>query len=82
MQISAADMIGIVGTALVVIAYMMQQLGKLASDSLSYLYMNLGGAILLLVSLLASFNLASFIIELFWIAASLVGLYKYHQKQK
>jgi len=39
--------------------------------------MNLTGAILLLISLCYNFNLASFVIEIFWIAASLIGLYKY-----
>jgi len=81
MQISAADIVGIVGTALVVLAYGLQQFDKLTGDSLPYLAMNLGGAILLLISLCVNFNLASFIIELFWIAASLVGLYKYYQKR-
>jgi len=39
--------------------------------------MNLVGAILLLISLCYNFNLASFVIELFWITASLIGLYKF-----
>jgi len=46
---------------------------------LGYNMMNLVGAILLLVSLCFKFNLASFVIELFWIAASLVGLYRWLQ---
>lgn len=82
MQISAADIVGIAGTALVVLAYGLQQFGKLTGDSLPYLVMNLSGAVLLLISLCVHFNLASFIIELFWIAASLVGLYKYYQKKR
>jgi hypothetical protein len=64
MHITAIDIVGMLGTALVVLAYLLQQLGKLAGDALSYLYMNLGGAILLLISLCVNFNLASFVIEL------------------
>jgi hypothetical protein len=45
--------------------------------SLSYNMINLVGALLLLVSLCFKFNLASFVIELFWIGASLIGLWKY-----
>ena len=73
------DVIGMSGTALVVGAFFMLQLGKAQANGLIYNLMNLFGAILLLVSLCYNFNLASFVIELFWIAASLIGLYKYHK---
>lgn len=71
------DIIGMSGTFLVVGAFFMLQLEKLTPDSLAYNLINLSGAILLLISLCYNFNLASFVIELFWIAASLIGLYKY-----
>lgn len=71
------DVIGMSGTALVVGAFFMLQLGKAEPTGIVYNVMNLTGAILLLISLCYNFNLASFVIELFWIAASLIGLYKY-----
>ncbi|WP_440056755.1 CBU_0592 family membrane protein (plasmid) [Pseudoalteromonas sp. T1lg65] len=71
------DVIGMSGTFLVVGAFFMLQLDKATPDSLTYNLMNLSGAILLLISLCYNFNLASFVIELFWIAASLIGLAKY-----
>ncbi|BBN83447.1 hypothetical protein PA25_34320 [Pseudoalteromonas sp. A25] len=71
------DVIGMSGTALVVGAFFMLQLGKASPESLTYNLMNLSGAILLLISLCYNFNLASFVIELFWIAASIIGLVKY-----
>ena len=71
------DIIGMTGTFLVVGAFFMLQLGKAAPTGLLYNIMNLSGAILLLISLCYNFNLASFVIEIFWIAASLIGLYKY-----
>ncbi|CAM4211427.1 hypothetical protein PSBY109024_16045 [Pseudoalteromonas byunsanensis] len=73
------DVIGMSGTGLVVGAFFMLQLGKAAPESLTYNLMNLSGAILLLISLCYNFNLASFVIELFWIAASIIGLVKYYK---
>jgi len=71
------DIVGMTGTFLVVGAFFMLQLGKATPTGLLYNMMNLSGAILLLISLCYNFNLASFVIEIFWIAASLIGLYKY-----
>ena len=71
------DIVGMTGTFIVVGAFFMLQLGKATPTGLLYNMMNLSGAILLLISLCYNFNLASFVIEIFWIAASLIGLYKY-----
>ncbi len=77
-----ANIIGMLGTSMVVGTYFLLQLNKLDSKGLAYNIWNLVGAILLLISLLIHFNLASFVIELFWIAASLVGLYNYWKRRK
>lgn len=77
----AANIIGMIGTMLVVGTYFLLQLEKLDSKGLAYNIWNLVGAILLLISLLVHFNLASFVIEIFWIAASLVGLVRYYQRR-
>lgn len=76
------DIIGMSGTMLVVGSFIMLQLEKLNPKSLTYNLTNLIGAILLLISLCYNFNLASFVIELFWIAASIIGLVKYYTKSK
>jgi len=76
------DIIGMSGTALVVGSFFLLQLGKLAPTDLGYNIMNLSGAILLLVSLYFNFNLASVVIEIFWIGASCIGLYKYLKQSK
>ena len=65
------------GTSLVVGAFFQLQLGKMDATGLAYNLMNLIGAILLLISLSYHFNLASFVIEIFWISASVIGLYRY-----
>ncbi|RKF18816.1 hypothetical protein DBZ36_10515 [Alginatibacterium sediminis] len=74
------DVIGLSGTGLVVGAFMLLQLERLDPRGLTYNVMNLSGAILLLISLCINFNLASFVIEVFWIVASLVGLFKYAKR--
>ena len=75
------DTIGMLGTILVVLAYCLLQLERTDPRGLAYNMINLIGAILLLVSLCFHFNLASFVIEIFWIAASLIGLWKYLRRQ-
>ncbi|NRA85622.1 MAG: hypothetical protein HRU22_18145 [Gammaproteobacteria bacterium] len=77
-----SDIIGMSGTALIVGSFFLLQLGKLAPTDLGYNLMNLSGAILLLISLYFNFNLASVVIEVFWIGASCIGLYKYFKQSK
>lgn len=75
------DTIGMLGTILVVLAYFLLQLERTDPKGLAYNMLNLAGAVLLLFSLYFHFNLASFVIEIFWIAASLIGLVKYLRRQ-
>ena len=74
-----ADIVGMAGTSLVVGAFFLLQLNKVNPKGLLYNVMNLIGALFLLFSLCINFNLASFVIELFWIAASLIGLWQYYK---
>ena len=76
-----ANIIGVLGTICVVGAYLLQQMDKIDSKSFAYNFWNSWGAIFLLISLIVHFNLASFIIELFWIAASVLGLAKYYKRK-
>ena len=71
-----SDYVGLVGVACILAAYFLLQLEKVKSDGLWYLLLNLTGACLLLISLMVTFNLASFIIEICWLAISLFGLSK------
>lgn len=68
------DLFGLTGVALIVAAYAGLQLGRLEGAGLGYSLANLVGSGLILTSLLHTFNLASFVIEAFWIAISVVGL--------
>lgn len=69
-----AHIIGLIGMALVVLAFYKTVNGDWQSQGEQFNVVNLCGAVLLLISLCVHFNLGSFIIELFWIAISIKGL--------
>jgi len=69
-----ADPIGLIGVILLLIAYFFLSTGRWASDSLIYQAYNLMGAILILYSLCFHWNLSSFVIEIAWVAISLIGI--------
>jgi predicted membrane protein len=71
--------VGLLGMIMVVVAFFMTVEGKWSSEGLKFNICNLIGAILLLISLCIHFNLGSFIIEVFWIAISLRGLWRYYE---
>ena len=71
------DLVGLVGAAVLMIAYSMLQLNKLNSAGLAYSLLNAIGASLIIVSLLVNFNLSAFIMEVFWVLISFVGIYRY-----
>ena len=81
METGFADAIGMLGTLLVLVAYYLLQLEYTDSRGLAYNMINLLGALLLLVSLYFNFNLASVVMEVFWIGASLIGLWKYWRRE-
>lgn len=71
------DFAGNVGVTMMVLAYLLLQLGKLRINDLSYSLVNMIGAALVLISLLYSFNLSAFLVEGFWLLISLFGLIKH-----
>jgi hypothetical protein len=68
------EIIGVIGFCLYVMAYTLLTLRLLAGDSPKYFMLNLLAATCVLVGLSASFNLASALIQLFWVVMSLVGI--------
>jgi hypothetical protein len=68
------DLAGGLGVALIVVAFLLLQLERVASNGLAYLIANAAGAALILLSLLYEFNLSAFLMEAFWLAISLLGL--------
>ncbi len=69
-----ADYVGFLGVVFLIGAYAALQTGKMKAEQPIYSGLNLLAAGLILVSLLHSFNAASFVIEIFWLIISLVGL--------
>ena len=67
---------GVLGAIAIVAAYFLIQLELLDARSYGTLSLNVGGALLVLVSLYDGFNLGSLIIQLAWIAIGLAGVYK------
>ena len=67
---------GIIGVSLIVIAYFLLQINKLSSNSLMFSLLNFFGSFLILISLFDEWNLPSFIIEIFWMLISLIGIIK------
>jgi hypothetical protein len=70
------DILGTLGVAIIVLTYVLLQVGKLSSYHFGYSLLNAFGAALILVSLYYSFNLPSFIVEFFWLLISLFGIGK------
>jgi uncharacterized YccA/Bax inhibitor family protein len=76
------DLAGFVGVLLIVIAYLLLQLDKLPSSSLSFSLLNAGGSLLIMFSLVFKFNVSAFLIEVFWFLISLIGLSKWLASRK
>jgi multidrug transporter EmrE-like cation transporter len=68
------DLAGNAGVALIVGSYLALQLERISPQALAYSVLNAVGAALIAVSLLVRFNLSAFVIEIFWIAISLLGI--------
>jgi predicted membrane protein len=75
-----ANVIGILGSILIVCAYAYNVYAK---DVSAFIYngANLAGAIFLTISLLVHFNLASFLLEMVWITIAVSGLWKAYRTQ-
>ncbi|MGE0738996.1 CBU_0592 family membrane protein [Sulfurimonas sp.] len=76
------DAIGIIGVVMVLITYFLLQSQKIDSKGFLYSFLNAFGSLLIVYSLLYNWNLASFIIEFFWILISLWGLKKWYRSKK
>jgi len=82
MNFDLFDLAGFVGVLLIVIAYLLLQLDKLPSSSLSFSLLNAAGSLLIMFSLVFKFNVSAFLIEVFWFLISLLGLSKWLMGRK
>lgn len=76
-MIQLSDIIGFVGTFLIIAAYLLLQTNRVVSSDIKYSVMNLTGALCILFSLYFKFNLAAFLVEIFWVAISLIGIVRF-----
>jgi hypothetical protein len=74
MNFDLFDLAGFIGVLLIVIGYLLLQLDKLPSSSLSFSLLNAAGSLLIILSLIFKFNASAFVIEVFWFLISLIGL--------
>jgi hypothetical protein len=70
------DFVGNIGVFLILLAYLLLQISVLKSESLNFSFLNLSGALLILVSLYFEFNLSAFLVEFFWLIISMIGILK------
>jgi hypothetical protein len=68
-----ADIIGLIGSAIFLAAFAYANVAK-QLNKVAFNLANLVGAILLLISLSVTFNLAAFVLEAAWGAIAAVGL--------
>ena len=71
------DILGTVGVGVIVVTYLLLQLGRIKSEQLVYSLLNGIGATLILISLYYDFNLPSVIVEAFWLVISVFGIIRY-----
>ena len=76
-SLTFVDAIGSFGALIVVAAYFATQMRMMNSDDLAFPMVNLIGSILIVFSLMQNFNLASMLIEGFWIIISVIGIIQY-----
>jgi hypothetical protein len=74
MNYGLIDVVGIIGVAIIVVAYLLLQLERLKGTDLSYSVMNAVGASLIVASLIVDFNLSALLMEVFWVLISCIGI--------
>lgn len=78
---SLPDVVGLIGVTILIVTYAMLQFDKIDPKGFWYSFNNMVVAILVTVSLLYSFNLASMVIEVFWFSLSVYGIWNYYRKK-
>lgn len=82
MHVTIPDLVGYIGVACVVGTYLLSQIGRMDATRPLYPAINGVGAALILVSLYHRPNPPSIVIELFWLAISVVGFLRALRKNR
>jgi len=74
LELAWYDWVGLLGTAMILLGFALLQAGRVSGTGLAYQLLNLFGALGILVSLLGTFNLSVFVLEVAWVAVSAYGI--------
>ena len=77
-----ANIIGLGGAGVVLVAYFLLSAGKISSEQPCYPLMNMIGSIGVLVSLAWHWNMPSAVINSIWVVISLVALVRIYGKRR
>lgn len=75
------DLLGNLGVMMILVTYLLLQIGRIL-PGLLFSVANGVGALLILVSLLQEFNLSAFLMEAVWFLISLYGVARYFLQPK
>lgn len=75
------DLAGNVGVLCILVTYALLQFDRLSAQGVVYSALNALGSGLILLSLIVDFNLSAFVLEVAWLALSLIGLIRLMQKR-
>ena len=76
------DWLGMLGVALLLLAYFLLQIEKILPTDLSYSVLNLLGSGMIAYSLIEEWNLSAFVIEIFWFLISVYGIFRFYSRKK
>ena len=76
------DIVGLVGTVTILLAYAATSSGRLDAHKAPALAANFAGSSLILISLTQAFNLSAILVEGAWAGISLVGLARVALKRR
>jgi len=76
------QILGTAGAVLVVGAYFLLQVGKLDPRGLAYSLVNALGAGSIVISLTVQWNLSAFLVEAFWFAVSVLGVWRWLRRRR
>ncbi|MES2858202.1 MAG: hypothetical protein V4704_03375 [Pseudomonadota bacterium] len=74
LELAWYDWVGLLGTAMILLGFALLQAGRVSGTGIVYQLLNLFGALGILVSLLGTFNLSVFVLEVAWVAVSGYGI--------
>jgi purine-cytosine permease-like protein len=79
---SIHDIAGVIGSVIVIVAYFATQAGWFGANDPRFAWANLVGAVLIISSLVMDWNLAAFVVEIFWLLISVFGLARYYVSRR